>query len=193
MNITDNEIVAVLKKQIDKSRQALEEMGYDEVPVRARVVQLARSYGGPALDVGTGACACMAVALARHGLVVTAVDHDTDAVRLAQKRAAGKLSETLEVQNADASHLPFPDGSYRVAVAFDALCHTSDPGEILGEMFRVSSGVVVISELNDVGRRITHHPDEGYDRRLQALLAEHCQDCRKFNDAHHVTFVCEKF
>jgi len=182
-----------LKKQIAKSRRALAETGYSEVPVRARVVRLARHYGGPALDVGTGACACMAVALAHRGLRVTAVDYASSAVRMAQERAAGKLSETMEVHHADASHLPFPDGSYRVTVAFDMLCHTSNPSAIVGEMFRVSNGVIMITELNSVGRQVTHHLDEGFEIKLPGLLAEHCQDCQRFDDAHHVTYICERF
>lgn len=193
MNLTAKEVEAVLKEQITRSRQALVEMGYSEVPVRARLVRLARRYGSPALDVGTGACACMAVALARHGLQVTAVDHASSAVRIAQERAAGKLSEKMKVRLADASHLPFPDKSYRIAVAFDMLCHASDPLAILGEMFRVSNGLVIISELNSAGRRVTHHFDEGFDKSLPGLLAKYCQNCQRFDDTHHVTYVCEKF
>jgi ubiquinone/menaquinone biosynthesis C-methylase UbiE len=112
---------------------------------------------------------------------------------MAQERAAGKLSETMEAHHADASHLPFPDRSYRVTVAFDVLCHASDPSAILGEMFRVSNGVVVISELNSAGRRVTHHHDGGIEIKLPGLLAEHCQSCQRFDDAHHVTYVCERF
>ncbi len=192
MNVTEKEVEAVLKEQIASSRRALAETGYSEVPVRARVVRLARRYGSPALDVGTGACACMAVALARRGLRVTAVDHASSAVRMAQERAAGKLSDTLEVRYADASHLPFSDKSYRVALAFDMLCHSSDPDAIIREMFRVSNGAVVISELNVAGRRVTQHHDGGFDTRLPDLLAEHCQNCQRFDDTHHVTYVCER-
>lgn len=193
MNVTALEVEAVLNKQIANSRQALAATGYNEASVRARVVHLARRYGGPALDVGTGACACMAVALARHGLRVTAVDYASSAVRMAQERAAGKLSETLEIRHVDASRLPFPDKSYRITLAFDMLCHASNPVSIIREMFRVSNGVVVISELNDSGRRVTHHLDEGFHTRLPDLLADHCQNCQRFDDTHHVTYVCEKF
>ena len=93
MNVTAEEVVSALKKQIADTRRAIAETGHDEAPVRARVVRIARRYGSPVLDVGTGACACMAVALARRGLRVTAVDRASSAVRMAQERAAGKLSE----------------------------------------------------------------------------------------------------
>lgn len=66
------------------------------------------------------------------------------------------------------------------------------PQLFLGEMFRVSNGVVVISELNRAGRRVTHHLDKGFDIQLPDLLAEHCQDCQRFDDAHHARCVCER-
>lgn len=190
MDVTALEIEEVLKEEIAKSKQELTETGYSEVSVRARIIRLALHYGSPALDVGTGACACMAMALAGRGLHVTAVDYASSVIRIVQERAAEKLSEMIEVRHADASHLPFPDGSYRVAVAFDMLCHAPDPAAIIGEMFRVSESVVVISELNSAGRRVTHHLDEGFESKLPALLAEHCLNCQRFDDAHHVTYVC---
>lgn len=132
--------------------------------------------------------------MAQHGLSVTAVDHASSAVRIAQERAAGKLNINLDVRHADASHLPFPDNTYRIVTAFDALCHTADPVPVIKEMFRVcaNGGVVVITELNDVGRRITHHLDGGFQKQLPALLSPHCCNCRRFESDHHLTFVCEK-
>lgn len=190
MQITEKDVLTVLKRQIALSRQALADQGYDEAFVRARIAHLAYHRGGPALDIGTGACGCMAVALARRGLRVDAVDHTFSAVRMARKRALGKQPDSFAVYQANASHLPFPDGSYRVAVAFDMLCHAADPDGVLKEMFRVSSGVVMVSELNSAGCQITHHPDKGFDRRLPDLFASYCQDCQRFDDAHHVTYLC---
>jgi ubiquinone/menaquinone biosynthesis C-methylase UbiE len=192
MDVTANEVEAVLKKQIASSRQAQAETGYDEAPVRARVARLAQRYGSPALDVGTGACACMAVALACRGLRVTAVDHASSAVRLAEERASGALSERLEIRYAEASRLPFADGSYHVVTAFDALCHTSEPDAVVKEMFRVSSHAVIITELNAAGREITRYHDGGFHETLPTLLARQCKNCQRFNSAHHVTYVCER-
>lgn len=166
--------------------------GYDAAPVRARVAALAQGYGGPALDIGTGACACLAVALARSGLRVTAVDHASSAVRSAQERAAGELSGRLDVRYAEGTRLPFPDGAYRVVAAFDALCHAAEPARVLAEMFRVCAddGAVIVTELNPAGRQITRHRDDGFETKLPVLLAPHCQDCQQIADAHHITFIC---
>lgn len=167
---------------------------YDEIPVRAKIAALARRYGGPALDVGTGGCACMALTLARHGLQVTAVDHASSAVRIAQERVTGELADRVEVRYADAVRLRSPDGSYRVVVAFDVLCHTADPAAVLLEMFRVCAGggVVIVTELNGAGREITRHRDGGFEKRLPDLLARYCRDCQRFEHPYHVTFVCER-
>lgn len=194
MEATAQEVVAVLKEQIAQTRQSLSEAGYDVAPVRRRVVALSQRYGGPALDVGTGACACMAVDLAHSRLRVTAVDHASSAVRIAQERAVGKLSDHLEVRYTDATSLPFPDEYYRFIVAFDSLCHAPKLGMVLAEMFRVCArgGAVVIAELNQDGRQVTHHHDGGFEKKLFPLLAVHCQGCQQLNYPHHVVFVCEK-
>lgn len=167
---------------------------YDKTPVRAEIAALARRYGGPALDVGTGACACMALTLARQGMQVTAVDHASSAVRIAQERVAGKLADLVEVRYADAAHLPFSAGSYRVIVAFDALCHAADPVTVLAEMFRVCAkgGAVIVAELNTAGREVTRHLDGGFEKKLPDLLARHCQECQQLDYPHHVIFVCER-
>ena len=194
MKPTPENIVTVLKAQIMETQQALNDAGYNPEAVREQVAGMAQRYGGPVLDVGTGACACMAVMMAQNGMSVMAIDHASSAVRLAQERVAGKLKSNLEVRHADAASLPFPDNTYRVVTAFDALCHTADPIAIVKEMFRVCAnrGAVVITELNDAGRYVTRHLDGGFQNKLPALLVPHCNDCQRFESTHHVTFICEK-
>lgn len=194
MNIgpTEEEIIGALKEQIENTRQSLIKKGYDVNPVRKQVVDLAQQYGGPALDVGTGACACMGAELARHGLKVTAIDHASSAVRIAQGRITKKLENNLDVRQIDAKQMPFTNNSYRVVTAFDALCHASEPAAVLTEMFRVSSQAIIITELNAAGRTITQHLDEGFEIYLIDLLSNYCQNCQLFENPHHVTVLCQK-
>ncbi len=194
MEPTSENILVALKEKIVETQQALQEAGYDPTLVREQVADLAGNYGGPALDVGTGACACLAVMMAQYGLSVTAVDHASSAVRNAQERAAGNPNSNLEVRQADAAQLPFADNTYHVVTAFDALCHAADARSVVKEMFRVCAarGAVVITELNDAGRDITRHLDGGFQNKLPALLAPHCENCQQLKSIHHVTFVCEK-
>ena len=186
--------IVELVNHLAETCAVLGEAGYDEAPVRAQVTSLVHGYGSPVLDVGTGACACMAVTLARRGHSVMAVDTSSSAVRMAQERATGKLARRLQVRHVDAIRLPFPDSSYRAVVAFDALCHTSDPAVVLAEMFRVcgAGGAIIITELNTAGREITRHRDGGFQKKLPALLARHCSDCEQIEHRHHMTFVCER-
>ena len=192
MEPTSENIIAALKEQILQTQQVLDEAGYDPALVREQVADLAGKYGSPALDVGTGACACMAVMMAQKGMSVMAVDHASSAVRIAQEQAAGKIGDRLEIRHAEASRLPFADGSYRVVTAFDAVCHANDPVAVVKEMFRVSGQAVIITELNEAGRDVTRHLDGGFHNELPALLATHCNNCQQINSAHHVTYVCEK-
>ena len=166
---------------------------YDEAPVRASVVALAQFYGGPALDVGTGACACMAVALARNGLRVTAIDIASSAVYIAWTSVARELADLVEVCHADAARLRLSDRSYPVVVAFDSLCHAADPAQVLSEMFRVRArdGAVIVVELNTAGRAVTRHLDGGFEGRLPGLLASHCQACRQLTYPYHAIWVCD--
>ena len=192
MEPTPEMVITALKNQIASTQRSLKEMGYDPASTRKQVAEWVRPYGSPALDVGTGACACMAVELARRELKVTAVDHDSSAVRIAEERASGILSDKLEIRHAEANHLPFADSSYRVVTAFDALCHANEPDAVVKEMFRVSSHVVIITELNAAGREVTQHLDGGFHEKLPGLLSRHCANCRRFDHTHHVTYVCEK-
>ena len=192
MEPNPEKVVSALKGQIAKTQQTLNVAGYDPVSMREQVADLAKKYGSPALDVGTGACACLAALMAQNGMSVMAVDHASSAVRIAQERAAGALSERLEIRHAEASHLPFADGSYRVVTAFDSLCHASEPEAVVKEMFRVSSQAVIITELNTAGRKITRHLDGDFHEALPTLLARHCLNCQQLDNNHHVTYVCEK-
>lgn len=165
---------------------------YDEAPVREHVVALARRWGTSALDVGTGACACMALKLAAAGLRVTAVDVGAGMLRIAQESIAGDLADRIELRYMDAAHLRFAMGSYPVVVAFDFLCHAARPDVVLSEMFRVCSdtGVVIVVELNTAGRELTRHLDGGFEKRLPELLAPHCGRCDRFTHPHHVVWLC---
>ncbi len=166
-----------------------------DLMARARVARLACKQGGRVLDVGTGACACMARILAHCHLRVTAIDYASSAVRFAQEVAALRaLRRWLDVRQVDAARMPFRDGSYRAVIAFDSLGHSSVPHLILAEMFRVCAvdGIVLIAEYNRRGRQATRHLNLGFETRLAKMLQKHCSNCRRIEQPYHVTFVCRK-
>jgi len=112
---------------------------------KRRVCRLVEQLGASSvLEVGCGACT-QAIALARLGIAVTAVDV-TD--RMFPLRRA-RLPENLVVRQADGRSLPFPDRCFDLAFASLTL-HEMPPQNrlpVLGEMLRVvrpGGGVVIM-------------------------------------------------
>ena len=109
--------------------------------------------GAPVLDVGCGA-GLMAVALARRGFSVSAIDSVPAMVQLTNQLArdhdvAGRVRTSL----ADAHDLPFPNGSYALVVGLGVLPWLHSPDRALEEMARVvRPGGYVIASLDNLLR-----------------------------------------
>jgi SAM-dependent methyltransferase len=98
--------------------------------VRSTVLSLlGDGYGRRLLDVGCGTGA-HDVVYAEHGWRVTGVDLSHDQLRLARNRG-------IDVVQADASTLPFPDGSFDAAVSTWTHTDVDDFGAVLDEVVRV--------------------------------------------------------
>ena len=88
-----------------------------------------------ALDVGTGAGA-LALALAPFVREVVAVDRVPELLVLARERAAA--AGNVEVVEADATALPFPDGAFDLAGTLRTLHHVHRPELVVAELARVT-------------------------------------------------------
>ncbi|HXN01471.1 MAG TPA: class I SAM-dependent methyltransferase [Candidatus Dormibacteraeota bacterium] len=88
---------------------------------------------GKCLDVGCGTGIAIPD-LAKLGWTVVGVDISADQLRVAREQTAGLAADLLE---ADASHLPFPTGSFDAVVSM--LTHTDfdDPAGAFAEVYRV--------------------------------------------------------
>jgi SAM-dependent methyltransferase len=98
------------------------------------------------VDVGAGA-ADMAIAFARQGWATVAVDRHPDVLAIARRAASGH--SLVEVREADALALPYPDRSFDVAHA-SLLVHHLDPDaavRLLGELRRVARRGIVVNDL----------------------------------------------
>jgi len=107
-----------------------------ELPSGARVLEVACGAGGTAVE------------LARCGYVVTAVDLSTQS--LGRTRAAAEEAKvSLEVLEANASDLPFADGSFDAVICECAVSTFTDPAAAIAEMRRVltPAGRVGISDM----------------------------------------------
>jgi ubiquinone/menaquinone biosynthesis C-methylase UbiE len=115
---------------------------------RAAVLDLAGPLGGrDVLDVGCGD-GTYALAAARAGARVAAVDRSASSVDAARVRAAAE-GLAVDVRVADAQVLPFPADRFDVVFAVTVLCFVDDPAQAVGEMARVlrPSGMLVLGEL----------------------------------------------
>lgn len=115
------------------------EFAHCQVPVvRGRVEDIVRRVTGPrVLEVG---CNEGWVAKAIHeerGFEVVAVDNRDQAIEQCRSYFG------IEALKADATALPFPDGSFDCVVVGEILEHLTNPGMGLAEAFRVSRGHVV--------------------------------------------------
>lgn len=106
----------------------------------------------PVLEVGSGPCACLTLALARRGLQVIAIDRDAEALVLGRKqvRAAG-LSRRVRFMVADASTAPFRDRAFRNIIACNALSTAPDPRAVLHDLHRIlaPTGRLVVADWID--------------------------------------------
>jgi ubiquinone/menaquinone biosynthesis C-methylase UbiE len=92
------------------------------------------------LEVGCGGGALLTKALAS-GCRAAAVDHSPDMVRLARQQNADAIaSGRLDVLEADAHTLPFPDGTFTCAAMTGVLGFLQQPVVALAEMRRVLAG-----------------------------------------------------
>ena len=121
---------------------------------------LARCPGGQGrvLDIGTGP-AWLLVALHRRCPELHLVGADISAAmvaRAARNLAAAGCADAVQVVEAPAGRLPFPDGSFDAAVSTGSLHHWKDPVGGLDEIHRVlrSGGQALIYDL------VRHTPRE---------------------------------
>jgi ubiquinone/menaquinone biosynthesis C-methylase UbiE/uncharacterized protein YbaR (Trm112 family) len=112
---------------------------------RRGVSELASLLKGSRALVVCGGSGMDAEFLARAGASVVTSDISLGAARRARERAA-RYGFELEVVVADATRLPFADGTFNVVYVHDGLHHLEQPLEALGEMARVASNAVSVNE-----------------------------------------------
>ena len=113
-------------------------LGQDPRWRRFLVSRVDAGPGDSVLDVATGTAA-VAIELVRHtGCDVVGVDQSPEMLAEAQRRiAAANLSERIQLVEARAEQLPFPDRSFDALTFTYLLRYVDDPAATLRELVRV--------------------------------------------------------
>lgn len=101
-----------------------------------------------ALEIGCGE-GRLAIELQKRGAVVTGADASADMIAAARTNAAA-TGCPLDLVRAEATHLPFADGSFDLVLAKTVLCFVGEADDMFAEMARVlrPGGRLVIGELH---------------------------------------------
>lgn len=135
---------------------------------------------GDVLELGSGSGAMAAELLKRYPAIrLTATDVDP-AMRAAATRRLEPFGARVQVQDADATHLPFDDASFDGVISFIMLHHVIDWEDALAEVARVlrPGGIVAGYDLMRSGpNRLVHRLDRSPHRMaspddLRARLTE---------------------
>jgi ubiquinone/menaquinone biosynthesis C-methylase UbiE len=122
---------------------------------------------GDVLEIGAGSGAMAAELLALHPqLTLTVTDFDPEMVSAAESR----LGDRATIRQADATALPFPDGSFDSVLSWVMLHHTIDWEEALAECVRVlrpGGHLVGYDLLSTAPMRALHRTDHDQVRTMR--------------------------
>jgi len=126
--------------------QALDAAGEPQGVARLRLLDMGCGMGG------------FAVAAARAGARVTALDYNPAYCAIAVTRAA-RYALTLPVAAAAGEAIPLPAGAYDAVVCLDVLEHVQQPDVLVAELGRVlrPGGVALITAINRFAFRDPHY------------------------------------
>jgi len=128
---------------------------------RAEILRRWNVRGKHLLDIGAGPLAI--IAAREFDCRVTTIDVSEEAVREARREVEREgLSDKITIEEADATALPYPGGSFEVVIGFGILHHIEPIKRLrlLYEAARVASGAVILVELNAAGFKKLHEFDE---------------------------------
>jgi arsenite methyltransferase len=173
--------VAMIEFDEEKSRLVEAVYATPDVVAQRRAVleSLALRPGERVLDVGSGPgflAAEMAAAVGESG-AVCGIDISDDMLALAKSRVAAPDAAAMEFRPGSATEIPYPDGSFDVAVSTQVLEYVPDIPGALAELRRVlrPGGRVLLLD-TDWDSIVWHSGDPERMRRVLAAFDEHLAD-----------------
>ncbi|HRZ40762.1 MAG TPA: class I SAM-dependent methyltransferase [Candidatus Omnitrophota bacterium] len=191
----------ILKREERRLRQ-LTKLGYDIKRSREFIFKKAGLDHGSILEVGTGK-GHFALLLANKGFVLTSIDLDPGAHRVAREfLKADRLQRKVRLKRMDAEKLDFPSRSFDQVVSVNFMHHAQYPKRCLAEMVRVARAKIVIADINKKGELVLErmHKKEGHDhprsdisfQQMRSFLEEKGFSVRTFKGFCQTMLVAEK-
>jgi ubiquinone/menaquinone biosynthesis C-methylase UbiE len=146
----------------------------EEQEERSFAVSLIKYPSEPALDVGTGDCACVASILASQGTRVVALDKDRGTIHAARRFLTSQhLNKVVRLTRDDITASGLPSNSFRNIVCFNVLHHVSRLDSALAELRRIlaSDGRLIISDHDENRDGFVERLEQAVDRRFRSVVA----------------------
>lgn len=146
----------------------------EEQQERSFAVSLIKYPSEPALDVGSGECACVASILASQGTRVVALDKNRGTIRAARRfLTSQRLNKAVRLKPGDITASGLPSSSFRNIVCFNVLHHISRLDSALAELRRIlaSDGRLIISDYDENGDGFLERLEQAVDRHFRRVAA----------------------
>lgn len=163
-----------------------QELGNDSEArwMRAMLPRLPKAAGAKVLDIGTGP-GFFAIALARRGYDVTAVDYTPEMLDRARANAGG-LAERIEFRRMDAHSLDFPDARFDAIVTRNLTWNLERPADAYAEWRRVlkPGGVLLNFDAGWYNYLFDEEKGAGYARDRRNVAEEQVFDFESYPESH---------
>ena len=127
-------------------------LGIDRYWRKRAIKIIAKRYKNPyILDVATGTADLSIAAAKSSGAKVVGIDISEKMLEIGREKVTRKgLSESINLITADSENIPFPNGSFDVAMVAFGIRNFADPSKGLSEMHRVlrNSGMILVLEFS---------------------------------------------
>lgn len=144
------------RKEYSEQAEVYRKFGHDREEAVRFIVDSAKPFKAPVLDIGTGK-GYASVELARRGINVTTIDISEEDIRIAYLNALNaEVDSLIEYHIVEQGKLPFDDKSFNLVTMVSVLHHLTSIEEVLPEISRVliPGGRLLVSDFTNEGFEI---------------------------------------
>ncbi len=141
------------KREYSEQAEVYRKFGHDREEAVRFIVDSAKPFKAPVLDIGTGK-GYAAVELAKRGVNVTTIDISEEDIRIAYLNAlSAEVDSLIEYHIVEPGKLPFDDKSFNLVTMVSVLHHLKSIEEVLPEISRVliPGGRLLVSDFTNEG------------------------------------------